>query len=858
VVDDRELNSDLRDRLSTQHALTRQLLSSDTLEQAAPAFLSGVGNLLSWDAGAVWELPEHDRMLRFVQGWDAETLDAAKLWEESARIRLGPDSGLPGRAWGSGEITWISSLEGEPDLPRRDLFVKLGLKGAVAIPVPVGPPGDVVAVAEFFSRTFSPPDDELMALLVGFTGQLAMFINRRRAETALRESEALKSGMLASAQDCVLGMNHLGEVIEFNAAAERTFGYTRDVALGQELATLIVPPDLRQRHREGLASYLKTGEGPVLDRRTELTAMRRDGTTFPVEVAITRIPGSDPPQFTGYIRDISNRLEAERIRAHLAAVVHDTQEAVISKDLQGIITAWNDGARRLYGYSPNEAIGQPISILIPEDHKSEEWRILDRIRGGERVETYETERIRKDGVRIDVSLTISPVTDPILGIVGASIVARNITAEKRRRLAQDFLVRAAKALDASLDLDETARTIVRTAVPDLSELCIIDFLRDNGSIGDSVIASAEPAVANELDRIRREAPIDPQGDHPVARVLRGGQAMVLRDLTAPGIQREVAQSDEHGEFIVRAGYNSAVVAPMVARGRLLGAISFLHVQNDRRYDPQDLVLLEDVAARAAMALDNARLYAERDHIAKVLQRGLRPETPEPIPGLDLAVVFEAAGEGVELGGDFYDVIPVTDGYLVLVGDVAGHGAEVATYTAQIRHTVRALAPFAMRPAQIVERVNSVLMDSNTGERFATLQLALLRRQETGAVDVELACAAHPPALVVRGEGRTEALSGGSIVGMWRDVDVEVHQFTLNPGETFLAYTDGWLEAGPVHTHRTPEELAIAAAQAAEGDLDALLEGLRADAIARAGSALSDDLVLLALRPTGARELSPTG
>ena len=755
-----------------------------------------------------------------------------------------------------GEIAWIGDLQHEAGLPRHETFVELGLHGALVIPVPVGAPERVMAVAEFYATSFSDSDDELMSLLVGFTDQLAMFMTRRRAETALRESEALKSAMLASAYDCVIGMDHRGRVIEFNQAAEETFGYRRDEAVGNDLAELIVPPELRDRHRQGLARYMETGESRILNKRTELSARRRDGSTIPVELAVTRIPGSDPPIFSGYVRDVSDRIEAERIRAHLAAVVQDTQEAVMSKDLSGIITAWNDGATRLYGYTAEEAIGQPISILIPSDHAREEWRILDRIRQGERVAPYETERIRKDGVRIDVSLTVSPITDPIVGVVGASIVVRDITAEKRQRSAQDFLARTAAALDASLDREATARRIVDSAVPDLAELCVIDFCEDDGSIGQATVAAADPEIAAELAQIRRDHPPDLEGDHPVARVLRTGRSMVIEDLTTTAAQADVAQNDAHRAFIIRAGYNSAAIAPMFARGRMVGALSFLHVANDRRFDERDLALLEDLAARAAMSLDNARLYTERDRIAKVLQRGLRPDEPKPIPGLDLAVVFEAAGEGVELGGDFYDVISVSDGHYLLVGDVAGHGAEVATYTAQIRHTVRALAPFSTRPAQIVERVNSVLVEAETGERFATLQLALLRDRESGGLDVELASAAHPPAVIVRADGSVDCLSGGSIVGVWQDVEIGVDRFTVEPGETLLVYTDGWLEAGPVELHRTPDELARAMVASAGEDLDALLDRLRSDAITRAGNELGDDMVLLAIRPTGSREPAP--
>jgi PAS domain S-box-containing protein len=383
-----ERNSDLGVRLEAQHRLARELLVSDALQEAAPVYLSAVGMLLDWDAGAVWELEPHGRALRFVDGWDAGTIGGEGLWSESRELRFRPGEGLPGRALEGGEVVWVADLERETGFPRHDTFIRLGLRGALAIPVPVGSPDAILGVAEFFSTSFSPPDDELLALLVGFTDQLAMFMTRRRVESALRESEALKSAMLGSAYDCVIAMDHLGRVIEFNSAAEETFGYRRDEVLGSELAELIIPPELRDRHREGLARYLRTGEGRLINNRTELTAVRRDGSTIPVELAVTRIPGSDPPIFTGSLRETTDRVQAERIRAHLAAVVHDTQEAVLSKDLNGIITSWNDGAKRLYGYTPEEAIGQPISILIPSDHHREEWRILDRVRRGERVETY--------------------------------------------------------------------------------------------------------------------------------------------------------------------------------------------------------------------------------------------------------------------------------------------------------------------------------------------------------------------------------------------------------------------------------------------------------------------------------------
>src|SRR4051794_10154353 len=135
-------------------------------------------------------------------------------------------------------------------------------------------------------------------------------------------------------------------------------------------------------------------------------------------------------------------------QGRFAAIVRDAHDGVIAKDLKGIITAWNPAAQRMYGYTPEEAIGRHISMIVPGDHAHEEQVILDKIAAGQRLDTYETERIRKDGVRIDVALTVSPIRDAGGEIVGASIVARDITAEKRRRSVQAFIARVGSSFHA--------------------------------------------------------------------------------------------------------------------------------------------------------------------------------------------------------------------------------------------------------------------------------------------------------------------------------------------------------------------------------------------------------------------------
>jgi PAS domain S-box-containing protein len=530
----------------------------------------------------------------------------------------------------------------------------------------------------------------------------------------------------------------------------------------------------------------------------------------------------------------------------LAQVVLSTRDAVLSKNLDGIVTSWNPAAERLYGYSESEAVGAHVSFLVPADHKGEEQTILDRVCRGERVDTYETERIRKDGVRIDVSLTISPIEHPRRGIVGASVIARDITAERRQRRTQDFLIAATRGLDASLDFDRTARTIVETAVPELAELCVLDFIRRDGWVGDSVVGGANPEAAEILEKIRRSTPLDPRCDHPVAQVLRAGKPMVWRDLTSPSVIEDVVQNDEHRRLIEATHYRSAAVAPLVARGSTLGAISFLHANTDTRYDADDLRLLSELADRAAMALDNARLYEERDQIARNLQRGLRPPEPPYVPGLDIAVVFDTFGDGIEIGGDVYDVLPTEDGCWIMIGDVTGKGSVAAGVSVALRHSMRGLARQIDEPSELLAQLNEMLLEGRSLNDFATALLLRLRRGGAGW-KLTLAAAGHPPAIHVTSEGPVQ-LGGGAVLGAWADAPMPSHEAVLGAGETLVLATDGWFEAGPAETHLGPEALGELATSFADLELGEMTECLRQDAISRSAGRLRDDLVLLAIRP----------
>jgi PAS domain S-box-containing protein len=167
-----------------------------------------------------------------------------------------------------------------------------------------------------------------------------------------------------------------------------------------------------------------------LNKPIEVTALHRDGHEFPVELTITPIRWRDSYIFGAYLRDITDRRRAEEIHAHLAAIVESSDDAIISKTLDGVVTSWNKGAERIYGYSADEIVGRPSSILLPA-HLDEEPQILERLKRGERIQHSEPIRRRKDGQDIDVSLTISPIKDASGKIIGGSMLVRDITERKR-------------------------------------------------------------------------------------------------------------------------------------------------------------------------------------------------------------------------------------------------------------------------------------------------------------------------------------------------------------------------------------------------------------------------------------------
>jgi PAS domain S-box-containing protein len=302
-------------RRAVAYAVGEVLTNSADLAQAAPGILRAICENLDWQIGALW-LADHDaQRLRCLAVWSGSAPSTTAFAVTTKEALFPSGVGLPGRVWATGKVAWIENVVHDPNFPRAPVARETGIHGAFAFPICFDE--DVLGVIECFTRTVVPPDTDLLRTMSTVGNQVGEFMGRKRVEIAVMDGQRRTHAILDTALDAIIGMDHQGRITEFNHAAERTFGYSKGHALGRELADLLIPRELRDSHRFGLARYLATGQGPFIERRIETIACHADGREFPVEVSITRVPGDDPPRFTGFVRDLTAQAHAEREREQL-------------------------------------------------------------------------------------------------------------------------------------------------------------------------------------------------------------------------------------------------------------------------------------------------------------------------------------------------------------------------------------------------------------------------------------------------------------------------------------------------------------------------------------------------------------
>jgi GAF domain-containing protein/anti-sigma regulatory factor (Ser/Thr protein kinase) len=379
--------------------------------------------------------------------------------------------------------------------------------------------------------------------------------------------------------------------------------------------------------------------------------------------------------------------------------------------------------------------------------------------------------------------------------------ARLFEAERRARSDAEaaesqlrFLAEVSGRLTSSLNPGAIVRVLVRAAINRLGDGAFV-YLNEAGDLPGLEVAFADPGKQRIAKEIARSLPLEAGAARGPLEPLDSGQA-VLIDRFGPDVLGPMVADDEDGALFDRLGVRSMVLAPLVGRSGALGILGVVSL-GDRPLTEEDRLLIEQLATRAGLALENANLFRERTDQALTLQRSLLPPSLPSIPGTLIEARYHPAGEANEVGGDFYDVFDTEDGaWGIVIGDVCGKGTEAAALTALARHTVRTIAMQQESPRRILETLSEAILREGAEGRFVTAAYLRLRRHGPGA-RLTICSGGHPLPLVLKRDGSLHTVGRpGTLLGLFPEPELTDVVVDLDPGDLVLLYTDGVVEHGP--------------------------------------------------------------
>jgi PAS domain S-box-containing protein len=559
-----------------------------------------------------------------------------------------------------------------------------------------------------------------------------------------------------------------------------------------------------------------------------------------------------------FIEALRTEQEREETRRQLEAILRGVADAVTAQAPDGRLLFANEAAAASMGFDSPEALMEAslLTILDRYDILDEDGRPFPiealpgrrALAGEDGAESVVRFRVRDTGDERWSAVKATPIRDHDGGVTMAINVIEDITTHKRAELAQRFLARSADVLASSLDPDELLVEIANLAVPGLADWCSVEVVSESGTLERKALAHVDPEVRERAIDLSTRYPPDPDAPQGIYQVVRTGQPELYPHIPDEML-RAATVDGEHYNEIVAIGMRSAIIVPMTARGRTLGALTWVNGRSGRRFDEQDVELAQELARRCATAVDNARLYRERAYIARTLQQSLLPVELPDIPGVETAARFRPTGEGNEVGGDFYDLFETGNrGWTVVMGDVCGKGPDAAAVTALARYTLRAAAMRERLPSRSLSVLNEALLRQRDDRRFCTVAYAYIEKLDHGA-RAGISSAGHPLPLLLRADGSVEEVgAAGTLLGVVADPTLEDRAVILEPGDALVFYTDGVIESrmssnGVLDERRLGELIATCAGR----DADAIASKVEEAAVLSQNGRPKDDIAVLVLR-----------
>ncbi|MGW4677665.1 SpoIIE family protein phosphatase [Micromonospora taraxaci] len=395
-------------------------------------------------------------------------------------------------------------------------------------------------------------------------------------------------------------------------------------------------------------------------------------------------------------------------------------------------------------------------------------------------------------------------------------------ADVRRQVWLTFLAEASELLAQSLDVDLTMALVPQLVVPRLGQWCAVHTTDEWGRLRLAAASHADESTLPQLHKVLAETGPD-------------------------SIQARLREASRSAAQIPLGGPMEGFAVPLIARGQRLGTLAVGRHQR-HRHDPDEVAVLEDVARRAALAIENARIHAERRRVAQTLQQSLLPPVLPVVEGIGFAAEYVPTGDDAEVGGDFYDVVPLPDGrWLVVIGDVSGKGVQAAAVTGLVRDVIRVLVGDGKPLPEVLARLNETLVERGGG-RYCTLALAAVGSGEGDTLGVSLHLAGHDrPVLLSAAGGAGFVGTGGTALGLLDTITSPTAQITLAPGDSLIFYTDGVTERRRGRELFGTDRLQDAAAPLAGYSADVVAARLRSAAINFSAEPPRDDIAVLVLR-----------
>lgn len=644
-----------------------------------------------------------------------------------------------------------------------------------------------------------------------------------------------------------------GRIVEWSLAAQDLLGHRPQDVLGRAAAALLVPEG-RHELADQLTYRVQGGETVV----GTLAVRHRDGHEVTMEMWI--VPAADARGRTGALLIAVETSQVLRMRDSLAAL-----ESLFSQSPIGLATLGtdlrflrvNDALARMNGVSAAAHTGRRLTEVVPGVNavalESTMREVLD---GGKAVvDVRRTGRTPADPDRERTwSCSYAPLVDGAgrtLGLIASLIDitesqrAEHEAARARRRFA--LLAEAGTRIGTTLDLRQTSEEIVRMLVPQLADSADVQLLEE--------VLSPDESTAATHGVVRRMAALFPDPSAPTARLLPGMTSRIARGslyerVIADGRPTDLYRSDvpalvtdpradELRAYLM--GLGSARLIPLVARGKVLGAVVVTRLRSREPFDEQDSVLIDELAARAALNIDNALMYTRQRAAALTLQRSLTNSALPAVPGLELTGRYLPASEH-DVGGDWFDVIALPEGRTGLViGDVMGHGVHAAALMGQLRTAVRALARHDVDPARLLRSLDTVVADMGE-DQMATCVYAVHDPASGGCL---VARAGHPPPAVVPPGGPPAFLDGspGTPLGTGGR-QFRTERIPLPPGSVLVLYTDGLIETRAADLDQGLDRLARALRFPGQ-PLAALCDGVLGEMLPHPAQ---DDVAVLMARP----------